>query len=120
MNDYIINPMWFYWVSVVNAFKTIALFATCFSGISAGIMVICAFVDAIDLSSDDYKGLRRAFCILLVILCISTLLCVFIPSKTIMYQMMIAKYTTYSNAQSLLDAIKNGADYIVESMKALR
>ena len=117
MNDYIINPMWFYLVSLAYNIRALCV---CFIVVLSIVAAIYgAFIVECDFEDDEkkyIKTLKRCVIGLLV----SAIVFVVLPSRETMYQMLIAKYATYGNAQSLLDAIKNGTDYIVESLKALK
>ena len=47
-------------------------------------------------------------------------LTIFVPSKSTMIEMMIAKYATYENADWTVESLKSVVDYIVEAFKAVK
>ena len=129
MNDYIINPMWFYLVDFAGAIEILA--AVVF-GLFVCIIVACVYIycdndpeecclESSAKRAEESRG--KAIKVIkssVVVLSVCAIIVCVIPTKDTFYQMLIAKYATYGNAQSLLDAIKNGTDYIVEALKALK
>ena len=107
MNGYIIDPSWFYWVSVFEALKVVCVIL--------GVMFIIATMIHLNEEGFDWGG---------VLLIFFTLVCaagaIFIPNRQTMYEMMIAKHATYENANLTVEAIKSAVDYIVEKIGALR
>ena len=122
--DYIINPMWFYWV---RAIANIGVFM-CIVGIIGAILslvmfFICLCGDDGYLSEDEknkYERRKRtavkATGAFVIIMFMSTL----VPSEETMYKMMVAKYVTHENLSLSVDAIKEAVDYIVEKIGALK
>lgn len=114
MNGYIINPMWFYWVSVADGLKTfciafpIALFV---AGIFFGIIKIA------DMDDDEKKPFIKTCSIVAAILLAILIMAIFIPSKATLIQMEIAKHATYENTELLMEQIKEASDYILENLK---
>ena len=117
MSEYIINPAWFYWVSVFSAIKYLAIGFAIVGFIIAGI----AFpLIGSEMCGDDEvaawkKWLKRT----IVALSVSVLLAVLLPSEETMYKMMVAKYITHENVTLSVEAVKNAVDYIVEKLGAL-
>ncbi len=112
MNEYIINPAWFYWANIANGLKIVALI-----GAMIG-MIACIFcIIAVLEKDDDYlKPLR------IVIACttVCIIAAVFIPTKETLIEMQIAKYATWENAEWTIDAIKDAVDYIVDAIGSIR
>ena len=116
MNDYIINPSWFYWANVLGLLQSV-LFAFGCVVISACIIgIISIIVDDWICGDKAYKKIRKA----LIIAGILILVACFIPSKDTMYQMMIAKYITHENLTISVDAVKDAVDYIIDQISGLK
>ena len=128
---YIINPMWFYWLSVADkvcqAAYTLAIPLFAFSIASYVAAAVLKFV-----AIDDYDGinrespghiigtkLQRAATALAVIAAILYAIYTFVPSRETLIEMQIARFTTVENAEWALDAIKSATDYIVSAIKEL-
>lgn len=128
---YIINPMWFYWLSVADkvcqAAYTLAIPLFAFSIASYVVAAVLKFV-----AIDDYDGinrespghiigtkLQRAATALAVIAAILYAIYTFVPSRETLIEMQIARFTTVENAEWALDAIKSATDYIVSAIKEL-
>ena len=117
MNEYIINPSWFYWISVLDTLKAVLL-------VAAILLVIVTFscgYSAIGLCDDEEAAKLKQHakqCAVAVAVCLVA--CIFIPSKKVLIEMMIAKYATYENAQITADALKSAVDYIIEAIKSVK
>ncbi len=118
MTDYIINPMWFYWLQVVDgiqgAFFVIAILSTMVL-IICGIITFVLYVD--DCFEDESKKIVKCLRPTVFILVVSMLLVIFIPSKQTLIEMEIAKHATYSNVESVKEQIKDAADYILDRLE---
>lgn len=129
---YIINPMWFYWLSVVDkvcqAVYALAIPLFAFSIASYVVAAILKFI-----AMDDHGGtsrespeyiigtkLQRAALALVVIAAILYAISAFIPSRETLIEMQIARFTTVENAEWALDAVKSATDYIVSAIKELQ
>lgn len=136
MENYIINPMWFYWLHVVNNLGNLLWVLAGIAGIAA-ICLGAFFVNykcyaaselkAYGEDDRDYKRgissaaiLRKPFLISSVVATILTLLAEFCPSRDTLISMMVAKFATYDNAQWTVDAIKSAVDYIVQAIQSVR
>lgn len=112
MSEYIINPMWFYWINVVDAVRLITIIGLCLSAVGTIPLAIGVFVE----EDDEYiKPLKIAVTVLAVCL----LSVVFIPSKGTLIEMQVAKYATWENAEWTVDAIKDAVDYIVNAIGSI-
>lgn len=110
---YIINPMWFYWMHVLENARVVlgVAIVSCIvaAAISAGL-----WADEC-ISGQKLKTLETTFLIIIAVCC---LLFPFLPSKETMIEMMVAKYATVENAEMTVEAIKNLIDYIIEAVKS--
>ena len=117
--DPIINPALFYWMSVAESIGIYAFILALISGIT--LVIVCG-VYAFDSpwDEDEEKNFKKAIKILAIVLMLSILFSIFIPSKNTMIEMLIAKYATYDNANWTLETVKSAVDYIVEAIKSLK
>lgn len=128
---YIINPMWFYWLSVADrAYQFIRTAAILLFLLSATLFIAAAFCKyaAIDHHTIDEEcfeyvtsvKLQRIAKVVAVVAVILFIIYVFIPSRETLIEMQIARFTTVENAEWALDAIKSATDYIVSAIKELQ
>lgn len=127
---YIINPMWFYWLSVADkicrATYSLAILLAIFS--ATAYIVTAAFKfnslddDGFDRECSDYIAgtkAQRVATVLAILAVIMSAIYTFIPSRETLIEMQIARFTTVENAEWTLDAIKSATDYIISAIKEL-
>ena len=128
---YIINPMWFYWLSVADkiceATHTLAILLFIFS--AAAYVMTAAFKfnalddDGFDRECSNYIAgtkAQRIATVLAVLAVIMSAIYTFIPSAETLIEMQIARFATVENAEWTLNAIKSATDYIVSARKELQ
>ena len=115
--DYIINPSWFYWISVLDTLKVVLLVAAIPLAIAT---LFCVFAAIDPLDDEEGAKLKQHAKRCAVAFAACLMACIFIPSKQVLIEMMIAKYATYENVQITTDALKSAVDYIIESLKSLK
>ena len=127
---YIINPMWFYWLSVADKICS----GTCSLAILLAIFSAAAYIaaaalkfNALDDEGFDRKcsayivgaKVQRVATVLAILAVIMSAIYTFIPSRETLIEMQIARFATVENAELALDAIKSATDYIVSAIKEL-
>lgn len=120
MNTPIIDPGWFYLISVCNGLKVTSMILLILF-ISALVITACVwacgvFGDYWDRKDDEYKLAAKLTKIFSVLSAVFMLLCIFIPSKDTLYAMLAAKYITPANIETAADCGENVIDYIVEKI----
>lgn len=118
--NYIVNPMIFYWMSVLDSIKTVSILFLILSSVG---IVICVGVFCADnccLDEDDMALFKKFVRVVTAVFAVSVLLVVFVPGEKTMTEMLIAKFATVENANWTLDTVKSAVDYIVEAMKTLK
>lgn len=127
MVNYIINPMWFYWISVANTIRSIVTTFSILFGVASIVAIVATFVTFFETVGDDdkeaieiKKAVKRFLVVSLTIFICFLLLSVFVPSKDTLIEMQVAKYATYENAEWTVDTIKSAVDYVVEAIKSLK
>ena len=111
--DYIINPMWFYWLSVVDNLRVAATIFAIVAGIIVGIVLMTFFLDDINIFKEHL--ILGVSGVLLFIASVIAL--IFIPSKQTLIEMEVAKHSTYSNVESVKEQIKDATDYILDRLE---
>ena len=117
---YIVDPMTFYWLSVLDALRVVFLVVSVLGGAVSVVMPIIYCVDGSLWDEDETKRFFKMFAFVLPTFFVSVLCVVFIPSKQTMIEMLVAKFATTENAEWTVDALKSAVDYIVEAMKSVK
>ena len=128
---YIINPMWFYWLSVVDkACQLIHTLAILMFIFSAGAYIVTAVLkfnaidyDGIDKKCSEYVAgtkVQRVATVCTVLTVILFAIYAFIPPRDTLIEMQIVRFTTVENAEWALDTVKSATDYIVSAIKELQ
>lgn len=119
-----INPMWFYWIEILENLN-IAMIILSAALVVTGIVYIVTGKTDVDIpfnEEDQQKGLRHIS--IGIKLCVASaalvLLCVFIPSKQTMIEMKIAQFATKENGEFIINSIKETVDYICGKLGELR
>lgn len=115
--NYIINPMWFYWLGVVETLKEIAVISFAISGIGSILAGVARIVYSGEYDDEEAAIAMRFLKITIPIMIVSMLTLSFVPSKNTLIEMQIARYATQENAELTIDAIKSAVDYIVQAIK---
>lgn len=123
---HVINPMLFYWCSVSDTAKALAIIATimlivvCFVFLFIGAFYIGeAFNYGGGEDSDDYKVGAKFLnwaqkCI--VPLVVLLMLSIFIPSEKTLYKMMVANIATYENIDLTAETIEDAFDHVIDKL----
>lgn len=115
--NYYINPMWFYWVRVIENLRVIVFAFMLVGGIGLLIATVCGWADGFGWSDDDNKRGWRIVSRCYVLFSFVILLYVFLPSRETLIEMMIAKNLTEQNVQNGIEAVKGAVDYIVQAIQ---
>lgn len=134
MNDFIVDPMFFYWLNVVGGIKEIfTIFAIIFS-ISTMIYIFYVFIEDIieniietesiitktkKNSPKKHKKHKKHIIITAIVSIFFISTSILIPTKETLIQMEIAKQVTYSNIDKAEIKIKECIDYIFKKVKEL-
>lgn len=118
--DYIINPWWFYLISILS---TVSILSVLYFLLSLAAFIFIAVGFASEANSreerrnengndDAYKWWKKAFKISTVTLVSSIMLLVFVPSEKTMDKMLIASVVTKQNVEA-------GADFTQDQISKL-
>ena len=116
MGTQIVDPMWFYWISVVNNVKIVL-------SVIAFIIVCALIITIIVMAADceDIDEFRQAFKKLKVAQigtftgCLIIMIC-FMPSSETLIKMEIAKHATYENTTFAIEKIEEVAKDIIHEL----
>lgn len=111
--NYIINPAWFYWISVADGAKLFVL-------LCAVLLTLIGALVAIGGAVDDEDEIKKKGIILLLVSVITWIAFIFIPGKQTLIEMMIARTATVDNANWTVETLKSAVDYIVEAIKSMK
>ena len=100
----IINPLFFYLIHLADNLR-----ATAEILILGGLAIILATMDGFTKCTHT---LIKTF---IIIVCVSIVIVIFVPSQETCYQMFVASLATPDNLNCVVDTGKSIADYIVES-----
>lgn len=119
----IINPMWFYWIGVVDGLR---------SFFNEGILIVATFLFFAALGygwylseqyypeDDEFKNgilkLRKYVFRGSITVFIFLIIGLFVPSQTTLIQMMTASYATSDNIKAVTEAIQETADSIIDKL----
>lgn len=118
--DYIINPWWFYLISILSTVSLLSVLYFLLS-LAAFIFIAIGFASEVDGredrkndngNDDTYKWWKKAFKISTVTLVSSIILLVFVPSENTMDKMLIASVVTKQNVEA-------GADFTQEQISKI-
>lgn len=120
--NYIIDPMWFYWINVVGTLKNILLTFMSLSIVAAVIFFVGLINTHIEYDADDkdYKFFKKWTLISVSLAILFVVFYIFCPNKNSMIEMQIARYVTYENAEWTVETVKSAVDYIVQAIKSIK
>lgn len=107
----IINPLWFYLISVSSNLQMACSIIATFAFIISVLMY-----PILEDTGADLKGWGPK---LLIIGIICTFISILAPSKETCYQIMVASFITKENIEMTAEAGKEAVDYIVDSIDKL-
>ena len=116
MTDYIINPMWFYWLQVVDDARFLLTIVGAIGG-SIAITIWLYIVGDGGTSVEEGKRVAKTTKRYAIMFWLIFIIGIFIPSKQTLIEMEIAKHATYSNVKSIKEQITDAADYILDRLE---
>ena len=117
--EYLINPMWFYWVHVIDTARTMIAVIFCIAILSA-IILVGAVMGEWCYDDKGTKLCKIWLAISIVVSVIFAFAFIFIPSKNTMVEMQIARYATKQNLEIGIDAIKSATDYVINAIQSIK
>ena len=119
MNGNIIDPMWFYFLNVVDNLGFILGGVLLISFIGFGVLAIITALmtgEGFDNKDEEYQGLCKWRKVLGIILVISALTIIVVPDSETLIKMKLAEFGTYENVTTIIENIEQMADRIIDQM----
>lgn len=123
MSDFIIDPMWFYWIGCIgkinDGISILAITAFVMCIVIFVLFLLCScFADDILFKYTKQDKIQHFKCLLFFIIACAVLvvLLFFIPDKETLIQMKLAQLATQENAQQAITAIREATDYILDGL----
>lgn len=123
MSDFIIDPMWFYWVGCIGKINdgiTVladVAFAMCVAFFLLLLLCSCFADDILFKYTKQDKIQHFKYLLFSIIACaVLAALLLFIPDKETLIQMKLAELATIENAQQAITAIREATDYILDGL----
>lgn len=115
--EYIINPMWFYWLQICDGLSDIIMALGLFATIGGIAIVVGVFMDDGCFLDDEAipkwkKNSVRA--IICGIIC--AIVSIAIPTSETLIKMQIAKFGTKDNVEVVLQTIDDKTDKLIEAI----
>lgn len=112
----VISPWLFYIIDLLDKLREVAII------VFWNIVVTILITGFVALLEGEYwedkiiQKLKKALKLSVIPIVISSVMYVAIPSKDMMYKMLVSKYVTYENIDKATNTIKDGVDYIFEKL----
>lgn len=117
MGTPIVDPMWFYWISVIDNVKCVFSVIAIIIGVSLIVITIAIAANCEDLD-DIRQGFKKYKCLQIgtFVVCLALMIC-FMPSSEALIKMEIAKHATYENATIAIEKIEEVAKDIIHELQ---
>lgn len=112
----IINPWTFYIIDLLDKFREVSVVIFWVVIFTILIVGFFALLEGDYWEDETILKLKKAFKFSIITLIVSSLMYVAIPSKDVMYKMLVAKYVTYENVDKATNTIKDSVDYIFDKL----
>ena len=113
--NYIVNPMWFYLISIFDSIDTLALFACILILIIWIFSPLClSYLDELDIHIE--KIIKPLFKKSVILFVASLIIAIMVPGRKDMEKMLIASYTTKDNISAATNYGKDLVDYIFDKV----
>lgn len=119
--NYIINPAWVYWMNVCDILKTIFIVTfIILLGVGAiyTFYVACEHADGY-MKKEEFAMAKKKIKKIIITVLLMALLIVFVPTKTTLIEMQIAKICTVDNVKGTVDETKEFIYEIIDKIKGV-
>lgn len=116
--DYIINPMWIYWINVLDGLKLLSIVLT---GIAIGCTILVGITwVSMSMSDEEEKSVLKWLKIFFFCALSFVIIAIFLPSKETMIEMLVARFATHSNIALGVEQVKEIVDYIITTLNTVK
>lgn len=116
--NYVINPMIFYWLQVIDIVWCLAVVAMIICAILAMFMSFCLIDSSPEWEEDKKFRKVRKTAIVIGLCCLAIM--IFLPNKDTALAILISKLATKDNVNLTLEGVKKAVQYIIEASKAIK
>ncbi|WP_370747037.1 hypothetical protein [Faecalibacillus intestinalis] len=112
----VISPWLFYIIDLLDKLREVAIIVFWIIVVTILITGFVALLEGEYWEDKIIQKLKKALKLSVIPIVISSVMYVAIPSKDMMYKMLVSKYVTYENIDKATNTIKDGVDYIFEKL----
>lgn len=112
----VISPWLFYVIDLLGKLREMAIIVFWIIVVTILITGFFALLEGEYWEDKIIQKLKKALKLSVIPIVISSVMYVAIPSKDVMYKMLVSKYVTYENIDKATNTIKDGVDYIFEKL----
>lgn len=112
----VISPWLFYIIDLLGKLREMAIIVFWIIVVTIFITGFFALLEGEYWEDKIIQKLKKALKLSVIPIVISSVMYVAIPSKDVMYKMLVSKYVTYENIDKATNTIKDGVDYIFEKL----
>ena len=112
----VISPWLFYVIDLLDKLREVAIIVFWIIVVTILITGFVALLEGEYWEDKIIQKLKKALKLSVIPIVISSVMYVAIPSKDMMYKMLVSKYVTYENIDKATNTIKDGVDYIFEKL----
>lgn len=112
----VISPWLFYIIDLLDKLREVAIIVFWIIVVTILIIGFIALLEGEYWEDKIIQKLKKALKLSVIPIVISSVMYVAIPSKDVMYKMLVSKYVTYENIDKATNTIKDGVDYIFEKL----
>lgn len=112
----VISPWLFYVIDLLDKLREVAIIVFWIIVVTILITGFVALLEGKYWEDKIIQKLKKALKLSVIPIVISSVMYVAIPSKDMMYKMLVSKYVTYENIDKATNTIKDGVDYIFEKL----
>lgn len=112
----VIGPWLFYIIDLLDKLREVAIIVFWITVVTILITGFFVLLEGEYWEDEIIQKLKKALKLSVIPIVISSVMYVAIPSKDVMYKMLVSKYVTYENIDKATNTIKDGVDYIFEKL----
>lgn len=112
----VINPWLFYVIDLLGKLREMAIIVFWIIVATFFLVGFAAFLEGENWEDKTILKLKKGLKLSIIPIVITSVMYVAIPSKDVMYKMLVSKYVTYENIDKATNTIKDGVDYIFEKL----